>query len=76
MKGRKSILKRLKITKNGKIMRRQSFRRHLKAGKSSKQLRNLKRIKELKGYYAKKIRKATGTGKRIKSRVTKGSKTK
>jgi large subunit ribosomal protein L35 len=65
MKGRKSILKRLKITKNGKIMRRQSFRRHLKAGKTSKRLRNLKRIKELTGYYAKKIRKATA-GKKTK----------
>jgi len=65
MKGRKSILKRLKITKNGKIMRRQSFRRHLKASKSSKSLRNLKRIKQLKGYYAKKIRKATA-GRRTK----------
>jgi ribosomal protein L35 len=41
-------------------MRRQSFRRHLKASKSGKQLRNLKRIKQLKGYYAKKIIKATG----------------
>ena len=68
MKGRKSITKRLKITKNGKIMRRQSFRRHLKASKSSKSLRNLKRIKELKGFYAKKIRKVTGTGSRAKSR--------
>ena len=69
MKGRKSIVKRLKITKNGKVMRRQSFRRHLKAGKTSKRLRNLKRVIELKGYYAKKIRKATGTGTRKATRV-------
>ena len=71
VKSRKSITKRLKITKNGKVMRRQSFRRHLKAGKSSKRLRNLKRIKELTGYYAKKIRKATGAGKRAKPRENK-----
>ena len=71
MKSRKSITNRLKITKNGKIVRRQSFRRHLKAGKTSKRLRNLKRIKELTGYYAKKIRKATGTGPRAKSRDNK-----
>lgn len=71
MKSRKSITKRLKITKNGKIMRRQSFRRHLKAGKTSKRLRNLKRIKELTGYYAKKIRKATGTGRRAKPKEIK-----
>lgn len=72
LKSRKSISKRLKITKNGKIVRRQSFRRHLKAGKTSKRLRNLKRMKELTGYYAKKIRKATGAGKRaIPRKVTK-----
>jgi ribosomal protein L35 len=65
MKSRKSITSRLKITKNGKIMRRQSFRRHLKASKSSKQLRNLKRVVQLKGYYAKKITKSTG-GKKSK----------
>jgi ribosomal protein L35 len=52
-------------------MRRQSFRRHLKAGKTSKRLRNLKRIKELTGYYAKKIRKATGTGRRAKPKEIK-----
>jgi len=45
-------------------MRRQGFRRHLKGSKSSKQLRNLKKTIELKGYYAKKVRKAVG--KRIR----------
>lgn len=60
MKSRKSLTNRLKITKNGKIMRRQSFRRHLKAGKSAKRLRNLKKTIELTGFYAKKIHKATG----------------
>ena len=71
MKSRSSITKRLRITKNGKVMRRQSFRRHLKAGKTSKRLRNLKRIKELTGYYAKKIRKAAGAGKRAKPKEVK-----
>ena len=60
MKVRKSLLKRLKITKHGKVMRRQSFRRHLKASKSKKQLRNLKKTIEMTGYYAKKIKKAAG----------------
>ena len=63
-KTRKSLIKRLRITKNGKIMRLQSFRRHLKANKTKKRLRNLKRAIELTGYYAKKIRKATGTAVR------------
>ncbi len=67
-KVRKSITNRFKVTKTGKVMRRQGFRRHLKASKSSKQLRNLKKTIELKGYYAKKVRKAVG------KRVRKGAK--
>lgn len=63
LKTRKSLLKRFKITKTGKILRRQAFRRHLKAGKSKKRLRNLKRTLELTGFYAKKIRKAAGIKK-------------
>ena len=30
-KSRKSLTNRIKVTKNGKLLRRQSFRRHLKA---------------------------------------------
>ncbi|HKC04562.1 MAG TPA: hypothetical protein VKC54_01700 [Patescibacteria group bacterium] len=41
-------------------MRRQSFRRHLKAAKSAKRLRNLKKTIEMKGYFAKKVHKFTG----------------
>lgn len=60
MKVRNSITKRFKITKNGKVMRRQSFRRHLKAGKSQNRLRNLKRIVELDKNLSKRIRRAVG----------------
>lgn len=59
-KVRKSITNRFKVTKTGKVMRRQAFRRHIKSSKTSKQLRNLKKTIELKGYYAKKIVKAVG----------------
>jgi len=69
-KVRKSITNRFKVTKTGKVMRRQGFRRHLKSSKSSKQLRNLKRVVELKGYYAKKILKAVGKKVRGKSKKT------
>lgn len=48
------------MTKTGKVLRRQGFRRHLNVKKSRKKLRNLKRVKEVKGFYAKKIRKALG----------------
>lgn len=58
IKSRKLLINRLKITKNGKILRRQSFRRHIKSTKSAKRLKNLKRTIELKGYFAKKVKKA------------------
>lgn len=61
LKSKGILTSRLKITKNGKILRRQSFRRHLKANKSAKRLGNLRKTIELTGYYAKKIHKATGT---------------
>ncbi len=69
-KVRKSILNRFKVTKNGKVMRRQSFRRHIKNTKSSKQLRRLKKVVEVKGFYAKKVRKAVG--KKIQNKTKKG----
>jgi ribosomal protein L35 len=61
LKSKGILTSRLKITKNGKILRRQSFRRHLKASKSAKRLGNLRKTIEITGYYAKKIHKATGT---------------
>lgn len=60
VKTKKSLVNRLKITKNGKVLRRQSFRRHLKASKSRKQLRGLKRTLNVTGYLAKKVRKVVG----------------
>lgn len=63
MKTRKSVLRRFKVTRTGKVIRRRAFRRHLKASKSKKQLRNLKKSIEMKGYFAKKIRKYLGKEK-------------
>ena len=57
---KKSLLNRLKVTKNGKVKRHQSFRRHLKAAKSKKQLRGLKKVVSVTGFYAKKVRKIVG----------------
>lgn len=57
---RKSVTKRFKITKNGKIMRRHNFVRHLRAKKSKAKRRSQKRSVEVKGYYAKKLRKFLG----------------
>ncbi|OGM03005.1 50S ribosomal protein L35 [Candidatus Woesebacteria bacterium GWA1_41_8] len=60
VKTRKSITKRFKVTKTGKVLRRQSFRGHLNAKKSKKRKRNLKKIVLTKKTYAKKIKKALG----------------
>jgi len=57
-KVRKSLLNRFKVTKQGKILRRQASRRHLNAKKSKKRLTNLKKSVEVKGFYAKKLKKA------------------
>jgi len=59
-KTRKSISRRFRFTKNGKVIRRQAGRSHLKASKSQKRLMNLKKTKTVTGFYAKKLRKAVG----------------
>ncbi len=64
LKIRKSITKRFKITKNGKIMRRHNFSRHLRVKKSKSAKRAAKRPVELTGYYAKKLRKMMGLVRR------------
>lgn len=46
-KTKKSVVKRFKLTKNGKVLHRSAGRRHLKANKSKKQLRHLKTVKSI-----------------------------
>lgn len=60
LKTKKSITKRFRITKTGKVMRRHNFRRHLNVKKSSKRKRRLGRVVQTKSVYAKKIKKALG----------------
>lgn len=59
-KTRKSVANRFRITKSGKVLRRQGFRRHLNVKKSKSKKRRLKRVINTKKTYAKKIRKALG----------------
>lgn len=66
VKTNKSITKRFKITKNGKVLRGQSFTSHLKVRKSSKHKRALSGTVTTFETYAKRIRKAMGIKKRIK----------
>ena len=59
-KTKKILTKRFRITKRGKVLRRQSFGRHLMAKKSAKRRRRLGRTIETNKIFAKKIRKAMG----------------
>jgi ribosomal protein L35 len=61
-KVKKSVRNRFKITKTGKVMHLPSFGRHLRRKKSRKQIRRLKRTKEIKGAFSKKIKKLLGKG--------------
>lgn len=64
VKTRKSVTKRFKITKTGKVLRRRNFRRHLKASKSAKRIRRLKKSVPVREAYAKRIRKVLGVTKK------------
>ncbi len=59
-KTKKSVARRFKVTKNGKVLRKQSFRGHLNAKKSSKRKRRLKGKVQTDAAHAKKIRKVLG----------------
>lgn len=67
LKTRKSIIKRFKITKKGKVLRRQAFRGHLNTKKSKKRKRRLKRIVAVNDSYAKRIKKRMGVKKAKKN---------
>lgn len=59
-KTKKSITRRFKVTKKGKVLRRQGFRRHLNVKKRSKTKRRLSKVVTTKKLHAKKIRKYLG----------------
>jgi len=60
LKTRKSILKRFKISKRGKVLHRLTFLRHLRAHKSKGQKARYKKLKPLTGKMAKKVKKMLG----------------
>ena len=60
MKVRKSISRRIKVSAGGKLLRRRSFGRHLKAGKRKMRSRRHKQPVIITGTIARKIRKALG----------------
>jgi len=56
-KTRKSVLKRFKITKGGKVLHRSHYLRHKRSGKGKRRIRRLKQMKTVEGVYKKKIKK-------------------
>lgn len=60
LKTRKSLVRRIKITGTGKVMRRKGFNRHLKAGKSKARTRILNRPTQITGAFERKIKKVLG----------------
>ncbi len=62
MKGktRKSLTKRFKVTKSGKVLRRTVGQDHLLSKKSSKKKRELRKMVEMSAPEAKKIKKLLG----------------
>jgi len=57
---RKSVSNRFEVTKNGVVLRRSSFDRHLRRKKSKKQLRRLKGKVAVLGRFARKVREMLG----------------
>ncbi|MFA6602524.1 MAG: 50S ribosomal protein L35 [Candidatus Shapirobacteria bacterium] len=57
---RKSISNRFEVTKNGKVLRRSAFNRHLRSNKSKKQLRRLKGKKPVLARFALKVKRLLG----------------
>jgi len=58
MKTRKSIKKRFKITKNGKVLRRATGQNHFRSKKNGDYKRKKRKWVEVTGPLAKKIKKA------------------
>jgi large subunit ribosomal protein L35 len=62
-KTKKSLKKRFRVTKTGKVLRGKSFSGHLKAKKSKKRRNQLKKQTKLKDPFAKKVKKYMGVTK-------------
>ena len=59
-KTRKGVAKRFKVTASGKVMRRSQNSRHLRRKKSKKAIRSYRVPVEVKGKWAKKIKRMLG----------------
>ena len=68
LKTKKSITKRFRVTKTGKVLRRQAFKGHLNTKKSKKRKRRLSRIVKVQSGYAKKLKKRMGVKTKVRAR--------
>lgn len=68
LKSNNSITKRFKITKNGKVLRGQSFKRHLNVKKSSERKRSLSGMINMSDSFSKRIIKRVGVRVRNKNK--------
>ncbi len=59
-KSKKSLTKRIKVTKNGKVLRRTQNMRHRRSHKSAAQVRRMKAVKTLHGRIARRVKKIVG----------------
>ena len=59
-KTRKSLARRVKITKTGKLLRRTQNMRHLRRRKSKSQIRRMKQTRTITGTNAKKVKRMLG----------------
>lgn len=59
-KTKKSVLKRFKLTKKGKVLHRAHGSRHLKSAKTKRRQRIQKQLKTVKGGYIRKIKMMLG----------------
>lgn len=59
---KKSVAKRFKVTKTGKVLFSHQYKSHLKLSKSKRRLRRQKEPGQLKGKFAKKIKQMLGEG--------------
>ncbi len=59
-KTKKALTKRFRVTKTGKVLRTQGFRRHLNVKKTAKRKRRLKGVIAMHKQFATRIKKALG----------------
>ena len=59
---KRSVARRFKVTKRGKVLFSHQYKSHLKLGKSKRRLRRQKEPGVLKGKFAKKIKQMLGEG--------------